>query len=101
VNFKDFVEEDRRLVILLLLREAGGKANESVLHSGATAVGHATVSRSQLRKELEWLRERGLVTHEWYNQTVLVASLTERGLDTAEGREHVQGVKRPSIVRGS
>jgi hypothetical protein len=101
MNFRDYIVEDLRLVLLLLLKEAGGSANESVLQGGAASVGHPRASRTEIRTQLEWLRERGLVTHQWYDQKLLVASLTERGLDTADGREHVEGVKKPSIVRGS
>lgn len=98
-DFKDHLEQDTRLALLVLLREAGGAANESVLHSGVIKLGHPRVARSDVRAELEWLKERGLVTHEWFNDVVLVAQLTERGLDCAEGRVEVAGVKKPSIVR--
>lgn len=101
MNFKSYLEEDLRLVLLLLLKEAGGSANESVLGSGARGLGHAKATRDELRAELSWLKERGLVAHQWFDSKVLVAELTERGLDVAEGRTLVDGVKRPSIARGS
>lgn len=101
MNFRAYLEEDLRLVLLLLLKEAGGTANESVLRSGAAGLGHAKATRDELRFELEWLKERGLVTLEWFGDKVAVASITERGLDVAEGRVTVEGVKKPSIARGS
>ncbi len=86
MSFKDFLQEDLRLVLLRLLKEAPGAANESVLHHGAQSLGHARARRGDIRAELAWLAERGLVREEWVEETVLVARLTERGLDVAEGR---------------
>jgi hypothetical protein len=42
-------------------------------------------SRDQIKSELRWLEEQGLVTVEDI-ETVLVARLTERGADVAAGR---------------
>lgn len=97
-GFPEFADHDLRLVLLRLLREGGGAANESVLHSAALAYGHVRATRQKIRDELAWLGERGLIVPEWIADKVLVAKLTERGLDVASGREHVEGVKRPSIV---
>jgi hypothetical protein len=96
VSYSDFVEEHVRISALRLLKEVpDGRLNESVLREGLTQLGFAR-SRAQMRVTLEWLKDAGLIKHEWFGETVLVAALTERGLDVAEGREIVKGVHRPS-----
>jgi hypothetical protein len=97
-GFHEFMAEHLRLSLLRLLKEAGGSANESVLRQGATALGHHWAGRAEMRTQLEWLKERGLVTHEWFDDKVLVAHLTDRGIDVAEGRTVVEGVTRPSRI---
>ena len=97
-SYQEHMMEDRRLALLRLLVEADGHANESVLMYGIRALGHIKTTPEQLRADLEFLRETGLVTHEWFKDSVLVAKLTQRGVNVAEGSETVAGVKKPSIV---
>ena len=95
MNFDSFLREDQRLVILRILSEMPGySSNSSVLYAALTQFGH-TPSRDQIKSELRWLEEQGLVTVEDI-ETVLVARLTERGADVAVGRAVTPGVKRPS-----
>jgi hypothetical protein len=87
-TFLAHLAEDRRLVILRLLTEAGGTANDSVLEVGLQQLGHRRgLTRDVVRADIDWLKARRLV-----------ASITERGLNVAEGHETVDGVKRPSLV---
>ena len=88
--------EHLRLTILKLLAHGGGgyAANESVIADGAERLGFR-VSRDKVRTEIAWLAEQGLVGIEQV-EDLLVATLTSRGLEVAEGRTHVPGVKRPS-----
>lgn len=88
--------EDRRLCILRLLKESHGSANESVLHSGLEQLGHARLSREIVRDDIRFLIDGGLVTDEWF-ATVQVCTITRRGVEAAEGRLKVEGVKTPSI----
>ena len=98
-NFLAHLAEDRRLVILRLLKEAGGSANDSVLEAGLQQLGHRRgLTREVVRTELEWLKERRLVTLEMIKDTIMIASLTARGLNVGQGHEEVAGVKQPSIV---
>lgn len=93
-HFANFLREDQRLLILRLLAElAAYRANSSVLAMGLSSYGHA-ISRDQVKTELRWLEEQGLVVLEEVGP-VLVATLTERGGDVATGRARVPGVKRP------
>lgn len=93
-DFRQTLSEDRRLVILRLLAEVDGyEANSSVLQSALESYGH-TMSRDSVHTELAWLTEQGL-TGSVPLATIVVAKLTARGLDVAQGRATVPGVKRP------
>ncbi len=93
-TFADFLRQDMRLVILRLLAEMPGyKSNSSVLTVALERYGH-TASRDQVKTELAWLRDQGMVQLDDM-EAVLVATLTERGSDVATGRAIVPGVKRP------
>ena len=95
--FLAHLKEDRRLVVLRLLKEAGGSANDSILEVGLQQLGHRRgLTREVVRTELEWLKERRLVTLEMFKDTVMVASITARGANVADGHEKVEGVKVPS-----
>ncbi len=92
--FHQYEQEDRRLVILRLLAEdADYRINSSLIQRGLDMYAHA-VSRDALHTELHWLQEQGLVTLESLN-SVLIVTLSQRGLDTSQGRAVVPGVKRP------
>ena len=93
--FKDLVNENLRIAILRTLEQAGGYSmNDSILHAFLDRIGHSH-GRDKIRTELHWLAEQDLVTLGGI-ETVLVATLTERGLDAANARITVPGVKRPS-----
>jgi hypothetical protein len=93
-TFTKIVDEDRRLTILLLLSESPDyKANHFLLQTALDGFGH-TVSVDRLKSDLAWLAEQGLVVqHD--TAGVQVPQLTDRGLDVAQGRVVVPGVKRP------
>lgn len=94
MSFANFLREDQRLVILRILNELPGyTSNSSVIYGALTRYGH-NPSRDQVKTELRWLEDQGLVTVDDID-TVLVARLTERGADVATGRATVPGVKRP------
>lgn len=98
-GYNEHLTQDRRLVLLRLIKEAQGSANESILHGYLKNLGHRRVAKRVVRDDLDWLRERGLVTHDWFDDTVLVVSITQRGLDVAEGSDTVEGVRKPSVAR--
>lgn len=100
MSWTDHLAADRRLVILRVLREAPAySANDSVLHSAAEAMGHR-ISRDVVRTDMSWLSEQGLIRLETLpvagGRSVYVGALQERGLDVAEGRARVPGVKAPA-----
>jgi hypothetical protein len=93
-NFAEYLRHDIRLVILRVLVELPAyRANSSVLTMALERFGHAA-TRDQVKTELRWLEEQGLLSVEDIG-AVLVATLTERGSDVACGRAKVPGVARP------
>jgi hypothetical protein len=94
-SFAERLTEDRRLVLLrILLEQNARRANSSVLTSAMDHYGHA-ITRDYTRTQLRWLEEQGLVQLEDVGP-VLVATLTERGAESARGLAVVDGVARPS-----
>jgi hypothetical protein len=93
-SFSEFMRRDIRLVVLRLLADMPAyRTNSSVLTVALDRFGHAT-TRDQVKTELYWLAEQGLLTIEDIG-AVLVATITERGADVARGRAQVPGVARP------
>ncbi len=93
-EFARLKQEDRRLVILRTMAEDSAYGvNEYVLRRVLDTMKH-TVSADLLRTDLRWLEEQGLVVTEDVAGTV-VAKLTTRGLDVANGVVVVPGVQRP------
>lgn len=96
MTFAAALTEDRRLVILRVLHEMPAyQSNSSILYTLIANWGH-NPTRDQLKTDLRWLNEVGLVvTRDLSDGAVLLANLTERGQDVATGRAIVPGVKRP------
>lgn len=93
-SYEQIIRADRRLVVLrMLAQDSDYSHNEYILREALKAYGHK-VSTDLLRSELTWLAEQGLlvVTDA---AGVMVAKLTTRGRDVAEGCVVVPGVKRP------
>jgi repressor of nif and glnA expression len=92
-EFAELLLQDRRLVMLRSIAEEGNSLNESLLQSVLAAFGH-NVSRDYVRTQMRWLDEQGLISVEAV-AGILVGKLTGRGMDCAEGRCKVDGVKTP------
>ncbi|MRR33167.1 hypothetical protein EG829_00505 [bacterium] len=97
MTYQDLTNAHIRLSILrgLSLEEHGYTLNESILHDIVRRYG-LKCSRDCIRTQLAWLREQGLVTLEQVSDSCIIATLTGRGLDVANGEATVPGVKRPS-----
>lgn len=94
--FAERLREDRRLVLLRLLQEQPGyRTNTSVLHAGLHFLGVAS-TRDDVRTDLAWLQEQGLVALSEAIPGVAVATLSARGGDVVAGQAIVPGVSRPS-----
>lgn len=94
MSYAQYLKEDQRLVMLRTLNEMPSyTANSSVLHGLLVRYGH-NPSRDQVKTELRWLEEQGLVTIDDISE-VLIARITERGQDVATARAVVPGIKKP------
>ena len=94
MKFADLQTEDRRLVLLRLLAESGDyRANLFLLQTASAGFGHS-VSMDRLHADVDWLEEQSLVKTDGVGG-VCIVTLTQRGLDVAQGRAHCTGVKRP------
>lgn len=99
LSFFDFQMGHARLAILRALIDVPGHAaNDSVLAAVMEQLG-LPVSRDQLRTQLGWLEEQGLVKLARPSDALIVVTLRERGADVAIGRAIVEGVQRPSPGR--
>lgn len=96
-TFAERLRKDRRLVLLRLLSEQNGyRANNSVLHAGLNFLGVAA-ARDDVLTDLHWLQDQSLVRlHPTGVSEVMVAELTNRGNEVAQGHAVVPGVSRPS-----
>jgi hypothetical protein len=83
-----------RLSILLALQALNYTSNDSIIKDSCDAFANP-MSSDQIRTQLGWLAEQGLVTLE-RKTSYMIATLTSRGQDVANGRSFVDGVKRPS-----
>ncbi len=91
----NYLQKDRRLVVLRILQDSAAyTANESHIDRGLDALGHK-VSRDVVVADMHWLHEQGLLRLEEAFNTQ-VATITQRGLDVAQGQAAHPGVNRPS-----
>lgn len=89
-----FMTHLRLLILRALVDAPACSANASILKSIAHEFG-ITATRDQVHTAIGWLAEQGLVARSEVG-TLIIARLTERGQDVAEGRARVDGVARPS-----
>ena len=88
------LHEHRRLELLKLLREAADyTGHEAWLSSELIRLAFGC-ARDTLRADLAWLDEQGLIIAQQPGG-VWLATLTQRGLDVANGVARVPGVTRP------
>lgn len=95
MSFAETLAENRRLIILRALDDAGFAANETVLRTVVESMGHQ-VGRDQIRADLVWLEQHALVRVERLpvqGGELWVAKLLAAGQDVAKGRLH-PGVAR-------
>jgi Fe2+ or Zn2+ uptake regulation protein len=98
-SYFDYAMGHVRLAVLRALTEAPThSANDSVLSTAMGELG-LPVTRDQLRTQLGWLEEQQLVRLHRPKDTMIVATLRERGAEVALGRACVEGVQRPSVGR--
>ncbi len=93
--FAEYHAEQRRLCLLRCLQEsAGHQANASLLDMALHAYG-LVASLDQIKGDIAWLGEQGLVTTRSV-ATTLIATSTQRGLEVARGVVRHPGVAQPA-----
>lgn len=95
-NYAQTLTAERRLVLLRILHELPQyTANSSTLTTLLEHWAHRP-SRVEVKADLRWLEDRGLVKlEEIAGGDVLIVKLEARGEEVATGRITIEGVKRP------
>lgn len=95
MQYHEYASRDLRLVLLKALsKHPAYSANEVILQGEAETFGHAR-SRDAIRTELRFLAEVGAVILKEAG-TVLVATLSLRGLEHTKGTAVLEGINQPS-----
>lgn len=81
-----------RRAILDFLEETGGEHNDDVLTMQLVAIGNR-VARRDIREQLVWLGEKGMLNVEELGPYVAV-TITPNGVDVANGRLNEEGIHR-------
>lgn len=94
MSYAKRVTEQQRLVLLqALAQDPDYRTNDLILATWLDETG-MTLSADKLRTELTWLEEQGFVTLAALG-TLTIATLTNRGLDIAQGKTSAAGIARP------
>lgn len=94
-DFSRLLREHWRLTILRAMAEVPAQgSNESALTQFVNLF-HPGTTRDQIRSEMTWLAEQGLLKVELVGE-LMVATITKRGVDVGKGHSRVPGVARPS-----
>ena len=95
-NISQMIDEDIRLIILKeLAAMPDGRSNENILTEAVHACGH-NKSRDYLRTQLNKLAELG-ATRNTSIGTIIVAQITEAGVDHCLRRSKIDGIRQPSL----
>ncbi len=95
MSYVDHLRKHRRLSILRILDGAPGySSNESIL-TGMLNQFRIGSTRDQVRTELAWLAEQGLVTTEDL-AGLYMATATQRGIEISQGISTHPDIARPS-----
>lgn len=93
-SYREMAMQDLRLVVLRMLASAPSyAANVYIIGRELERNGHHE-SKDSIQTQLAWLAEQGLV-HLVTDPPLVVATLSDRGLDVAQGRSIAPGVQRP------
>ena len=97
-TYVEHVEHDRRLVILRLLADNAGTANDRMLQTGLAKWG-IRCALTTVASSLTWLVEQGFaVTRPVNGSGVWVAEITRRGREISEGLAESPGITPRRLV---
>lgn len=96
MSYSEVVAQDCRLIMLrALAAENDYSLNETILVHALEEFGHRK-ARGYVRQQLAILEADNEAVTTREAGTVMIATITQRGLDHIEGRAVLDGVKRPS-----
>lgn len=99
MSMGDIIREHARLLILRdLAEQPDGRWNSEALREDLEIRWAINRPREWIHDQLRWLEMMGAVTLTSVS-TVLIAEITQKGLDHVERRILIEGVKRPSPVK--
>lgn len=92
---KEIFEPNQRIIMLQGMENDNDYSlSNEMLQRLLHAYGHG-VGVQQVNDQIQWLRERSMVTTEEIGNGIIVAKLTRLGLDVARGHQRADGVDRP------
>lgn len=98
MDFRDTLAAGRRLAILRLVKAEDG-CSDKVLHVAVREFGFSRAALSEVKADIEWLGEQGLVKVDRIDTlpgVMLIARITDKGRDAAAGRgDPIDGLERP------
>ena len=89
---------DLRRTVLAVLAAAMAETNLPILRAAVAESSPHDPSMAQLRAEIVWLADKGLVHMRRIGAAIEGCTITERGDDVAAGRERVMGVAPPETA---
>lgn len=92
------ITADQRLALLQALVACNNDANQNILQTCLAQYGHS-IGMDLVRNHMLWLEEQGLVRINRLDagaSELFVATITQRGLDVANGLSVVDGVNKPN-----
>jgi hypothetical protein len=99
MSYTETLAAERRRAILSLLVQDAGRGNERVLFQALRAVGlGAGLEPGDVRELLRWLAARDCLTIALVHETMMVATITDRGRLAEDGSIKIDGVAPPSAV---
>ena len=97
-TYAEHVEHDRRLIVLRLIADNNGAANDRMLQNGLAKWG-IRCTLAIIASSLAWLSEQGFVQIKRVDGSdVAVAEITRRGREIAEGLSEAPGITPRRLV---
>ncbi len=94
-RMKDVFAEQQRIIILqLMYQDSDYSLNDQILQKALDLFGHA-ISIDRIDAHLRFLEDCDLVEVDDLGHGMLVAKLSRKGMDVAQGRSRVDGIDRP------
>lgn len=97
-DYRETLAAGRRATVLRLVKSDDGRSDK-VLHIAVRQLGFSRASLADVKCDLEWLAERGLINIDridMLDSFMLIARITDKGRDAAAGRgDPIDGLESP------